>query len=159
MSLSLLRARFPALADWIEAAPGVRVELLSGPAPALRLDGVQLASRHDPRAEAELQARLVPAGAARATLYGFAQGELVRVLLARPGLRALRVVVLAPAAAREVFALGQADWLADERVELVHRPAWRNSSCPSVPLRPTCAWPATRPRVCGTSSRSNSRRR
>lgn len=120
MSLALLRARWAALAAWIEAAPPVRVALAAGPSTALCIDGVRLASRHDPRAEAELQARLVPVLAPRATLYGCAQGELARVLLARPALRALRVVVLAPGATREVFRRGAADWLADERVELVH---------------------------------------
>jgi len=118
---ALLRSRFPELARWIEAAPEPgRVEWLPGPRRALAIDGVQLASRYDPRAEAELQARLVPPGARRATLYGFAQGEIVRVLLARRELEHLRVVPLDPSVARAVFArCDPADWLGDPRVELV----------------------------------------
>ena len=66
MSLAILRARAPELARWIdESPPHRRVEWLPGAHPALRVDGVQLASRHDPRAEAELQARPAPAGPGR----------------------------------------------------------------------------------------------
>jgi len=118
MSLARLRARFPGVADELERAPRARVELLAG-AQTLRIDGVQLASRYDPRPEAELQARLVPADAPHATVYGPGQGELVRVLLARPGLCRLRVVVLAPAATRAVLERLAAEWLDDARVELV----------------------------------------
>lgn len=148
MSLALLRGRFPQLAPWIEAAPGpLRIERLDGPHPALRLDGVQLASRHDPFSEAQHQARLVPIDAPRATVYGFAQGELVRVLLARTALRALRVVVLAPAAAREVLARHEADWLEDERVELVHPAGLAELELPF------CASPADLRLACDEAAR------
>lgn len=147
MSLALLRARWAPLARWIEAAPPVRVEPRAGPSATLCIDGVQLASRHAPRAEAELQARLVPAQAARATLYGCAEGELARVLLARPELRALRVVVLAPGATRAVFAHAAADWLADERVELVHP-----GDCTELEL-PFAASPADLRLACDEAAR------
>jgi hypothetical protein len=114
-----LASRFPEVARWIEAAPPLGSVVWSrGPHPTLVVDGVQLASRHDPRAEAELQARLVPGEAERAALYGFAQGEIVAVLLARAALRRLRVVVLNPSVAREVLARCPAPWLADKRIEL-----------------------------------------
>jgi hypothetical protein len=113
--------RFPRVARWIAGAPEPgTLALTGGPHPSLVVDGVQLASRHDPRAEAELQARLVPAQAGEATLYGFAQGEIARVLLARPRLARLAVVVLAPSAARAVLARFDAAWLGDPRVELLH---------------------------------------
>jgi hypothetical protein len=118
----VLARRFPAVLAWIEAAPAVaEVEAVEGArAPTLKIRGVQLEGAVDPRAEAELQARLVPAGASEATVYGIAQGTLVRRLLERPSLARLRVVVLDPAVAGAVLErLGQDDWLADERVELV----------------------------------------
>ncbi len=117
---ALLARRFPALLAWIENAPRrARVEWLPGPHPALRIDGIQLASRFDPRSEAELQARLVPPGARSAALYGFAQGDLVRALLARERLEHLRVFVLDPSVARASLEhLEHEDWLADGRVEL-----------------------------------------
>ena len=116
----VLARRFPALLAWLEAAPPRAVELRDGPHPALAIDGIQLASRFDPRGEAELQSRLVPADSKRATLYGFAQGELARLLLARAELERLRVVVLDPSVARASFEhCDQCDWLADPRVVLV----------------------------------------
>lgn len=111
--------RFPEVARALAAASApAEVGWLAGPTPALVVDGVQLASRVDARAEAALQARLVPEHAERATLYGFAQGELARVLLARPALRALDVVVLSAAVARAVLERCPAEWLADTRVRL-----------------------------------------
>jgi hypothetical protein len=120
MSLARIRRRFPGLAEWIAHGPSGAIQIRPGPAPALALDGVQLRSRFDPRAEAELQARLVPEGAERATVYGCGQTELVARLLARPALRALRVVVLAPEVARAVIEHEAPAWLDDPRVELVH---------------------------------------
>jgi len=112
--------RFPEVARALAAAPApAEVGWLAGPTPALVIDGVQLASRVDARAEAVLQARLVPERAERATLYGFAQGELARVLLARPALRALDVVVLCASVARAVLERCPAEWLADPRVRLL----------------------------------------
>jgi hypothetical protein len=107
--------------EWIAAAPSIGpVEALAGAAPALRVAGVQLASRHDPRGEAELQAGLVPADARHATVYGPGQGELVRALLRRPALETLRVVILNRSVTRVVLERVPCDdWLGDRRVELV----------------------------------------
>lgn len=118
---SIVERRWPALRVWLDAAPPARVEEVAcTPARALRVDGIQLESAYDPRAEAELQGRLVPEGARSATLYGFAQGSLARVLLRRAGIERLRVVILNPSVARaSLERFEHADWLADERVELV----------------------------------------
>lgn len=109
------------VAAWIAAGPSISaVEVLEGACTALRVAGVQLASRHDPRAEAELQARLIPPEALRATVYGLGQGELVRTLLRRRALEHLRVVVLNRALTRLVLERVPCDdWLRDPRVELV----------------------------------------
>ena len=87
MSLALVERRFPEVARAVRAVgEPAGVAWSAGPVPVLTLDGVQLESRHDARAEAELQARLVPEGARAATVYGTAQGTLVRLLLARAAL-------------------------------------------------------------------------
>jgi hypothetical protein len=117
---ALLARRFPRAPGWFERAGEPAIEPLAGPAPALCVDGVQLESAFDPRAEAELQQRLVPAAARVATVHGFAQGTLVRVLLARASLERLDVVLLAARAARASLArVDHSDWLCDERVRLV----------------------------------------
>ena len=118
----VLARRAPRILELLERAPAPRevLRLDGAPAPVLRLDGVQLASAYDPRAEAELQARLVPRGSPRATLYGVGGGALPRALLAREELRELVVCVLAPTALRSLLAHGDhADWLDDPRVRLV----------------------------------------
>lgn len=119
---AVLAERFPALLPWIEAGPEpAEVQVLrDGPAATLRIDGLQLASGYDPRAEAELQASLVPADAGEATVYGLGTGALPRHLLTRPHLRHLRVVAFHPGVLRVLCEqMDQSDWLADPRVELV----------------------------------------
>ncbi len=118
----LLARRAPELLHVLDDAPAPREELaiVGVPAPVLRIDGVQLASAYDPRAEAELQALLVPRGSSRATLYGVGGGALPRVLLARDELEELVVCVLSPTAfARTLAHADHSDWLADPRVRLV----------------------------------------
>ncbi|MEQ1892880.1 MAG: 6-hydroxymethylpterin diphosphokinase MptE-like protein [Planctomycetota bacterium] len=121
MSRALVERRFPALAAALKAAGEFeRVAWSVGPVPVLTLDGVQLESRFDARAEAELQARLVPLQARTVTVYGTAQGTLVRLLLARKSIERLRVVVLNPRVFAAVLAHVRCeDWLADPRLELV----------------------------------------
>jgi hypothetical protein len=121
VSQALVERRFPEVARAVRAAgEACRVGWSAGPMPALSIEGVQLESRYDARAEAELQARLVPAEARRVTTYGTAQGTLVRLLLERESLERLRVVVLNPGVFAAVLAHVPADdWLADPRLELV----------------------------------------
>jgi len=119
--LQLVARRWPRVLGVLERAdaPG-SVEVVTGrPEPTLAIDGIWLTSAYDRAAEARLQARLVPAGAREAWVYGVALGDLPRELLSRAELERLHVVVLAPGAARvalERFEHG--DWLGDPRVEL-----------------------------------------
>ena len=118
---AILARRWPEVLDWLESTPELRLEVVDdAPAPALRVDGIQLASAWTPADEARMQGALVPAGTASATVYGLAQGNLPRLLLARPGLLSLRVVLLSRAAALAAFTYVELyDWLDDPRVELV----------------------------------------
>lgn len=118
----IARRRWPALLEVLESARGLDdVRAIDRGAATLSIGGVQLTSARDRRAEARLQARLVRAGSREATVYGVALGDLPRELLARPELERLRVVVLNAAVVRAAWSRFDAsDWLADERVELVH---------------------------------------
>lgn len=111
--------RWPALAAELDrlAPPAEAVWVAGVPQPTLRVDGVQLCGAVDPRAEAALQAERAPMEAARVTVYDPAQGALPRALLARPRLRHLEVVLLAPAAFRATWdRVRHDDWLGDPRV-------------------------------------------
>lgn len=134
---SVLEERWPALARRIlEAKPPPSVRRLAhGGTRTLLIGGIQLTSARDRRAEARLQASLIPSDASVATVYGLALGDLPRELLGREELRELRVVVLNLGLARLALASGDSltvggaleardrleagDWLADPRVELI----------------------------------------
>lgn len=124
-ALDALARRAPAIWAWLRAREEGASQANGQPAVrrvaghALEVDGIRLESAHDARGEARLQARLVPADARRATLYGLAQGTLLRELLARPALEALRVVLLSPRAALASLERDEHPWIEDERVELV----------------------------------------
>lgn len=115
----MLEARWPELWSQIGAPGPAAHEIVERRERTARIAGVQLSSAYDRRAEAELQAARVPAGAPRAACYGVGLGDLPRALLARPELRELLVVPLAPQVLRLALELeDQRDWLADPRVDL-----------------------------------------
>lgn len=86
----------------------------------LRVEGIHLTSR-DRQAEAELQATaLLGKNLSHVWVYGFALGDLPRLLLRQHQVGQLRVVILN----KQIFCasmwhFSQGDWLSDPRVELV----------------------------------------
>lgn len=135
-ALEVVRRRFPDVFQALgEAAPPRAIERVGA---SLRVDGITLASAVDGEGEAQLQAGRVPAGAARATCYGLGMGWLPRVLLQRPGLQALDLVLLAPAADRAVLermCMDDANWLADPRLA-VHLARERSEPASPFALAP-----------------------
>ncbi|HED64780.1 MAG TPA: DUF115 domain-containing protein [Planctomycetes bacterium] len=117
---TILERRWPSLLEWLRGAEEGDLLLVERvPAPALHLDGVQLASAYAPNAEAKLQASLIPEGTTHATVYGLGQGALPRELLRRRELEKLTVVLLSRAAASAAVRYVELfDWLDDPRVEL-----------------------------------------
>lgn len=118
---AILAQRWPRVLKALESAQLPRVQVLRGEhSQTLSVSGIQLESAWDPQAEAQLQASLVPQAAARLTVYGLAQGQLVRTCLARPALRQLKLVILScPASRASLTFFDHTEWLADERLELV----------------------------------------
>lgn len=139
-NIELIETRWPAVAAWLTSAEmpedvGVYDDT---PVATLRVEGIQLASAYDPRAEAELQARLIPLGSPRATVYGLGQGELVRVLLERAEIEVVRVVLMNPAVDRAVLAtFDLTSVLSDRRVEVV-RADDEFDLVPPFTLSPAC---------------------
>lgn len=118
--LALIEQRWPALAAILtEVQLGdLQVELCEGAGSTLLVNGIQLTSRHDRVAEANLQAKSLPE-VQTLHIYGTGLGDLQRVLLARPHLKRLHVHIMH----RSLFALVLAllehdDWLQDPRVHL-----------------------------------------
>lgn len=84
--LAIIEQRWPRLAAHLTVAQlgDLQVELCEGLSSTLLVNGIQLTSRHDRVAEAELQAATLPDGPVL-HLYGTGLGDLQKVLLARPG--------------------------------------------------------------------------
>jgi len=85
---------------------------------SFRVNGIQLASSYDPRAEALLQAEVLPREA-QLTLYGMGLGHLPELLLRRSELTELRIILLNRALFLTLLSrLDMSAWLQDERLEL-----------------------------------------
>lgn len=88
-----------------------------GDVQTLVVDGIQLHSRYAPQHEARLQADLIPQGHAVVHVYGLANGDLIRELLARPEVTRLCLILMNAAVDRTNFTLfDHTDWLSDPRV-------------------------------------------
>lgn len=122
-NLAVLRQRWPEVAARTERQPvdGLAAEVVEGHEQTLRIDGIQLTSRHGRLAEAQLQAASLPEGAPEVHLYGCGLGDLQRVLLADPRLQRLQVHILNGALLGLVLQVADhTDWLSDSRVTLAY---------------------------------------
>ncbi|HDX8349385.1 TPA: motility associated factor glycosyltransferase family protein [Aeromonas veronii] len=118
--LAIIEQRWPRLAAHLTVAQlgDLQVELCEGLSSTLLVNGIQLTSRHDRVAEAELQAATLPDGPVL-HLYGTGLGDLQKVLLARTRLETLHVHIMHHNLFTLVLALLEHDeWLQDPRVEL-----------------------------------------
>lgn len=118
--LAIIEQRWPRLAAHLTVAQlgDLQVELCEGISSTLLVNGIQLTSRHNRVAEAELQAASLPM-APVLHLYGTGLGDLQRTLLARRDLRTLHIHILNQSLFTLVLALlEQDDWLQDPRVHL-----------------------------------------
>lgn len=94
------------------------VELRSRRDVSVAVNGIQLASAYNRAAEARLQIRAIAEDAPRVTVYGVGLGDVPAALLEREALCELRVVVLSVPELLGLLEHGNAEWLADPRVEL-----------------------------------------
>lgn len=121
-NLQVIQRRWPAMAErlLLENAGALKADLVEGLGSTLSIDGIQLTSRHDRLAEADLQASSLPLDAAIVHVYGTGLGDLQSRLLVRVGLAKLYVHVLNGSVFTLVLQLlDQSPWLADPRVELL----------------------------------------
>lgn len=120
-NLAVVRRRWPQLAAALAQQAELGVELQSGYAPTLIVEGIQLTSNYDRLAEAEAQAAEVATEAPVVMLYGLGLGELPRLLLARPATRQLLLQVMNLALLRSQLTVADhGDWLVDVRLNLIY---------------------------------------
>jgi len=118
---AVVAQRWPAVMQRLsgEDPSSVPAQLLEGQGSTLSVAGIQLTSRHDRLAEAQIQADSLPAESPVIHLYGTGLGDLQRVLLACDRLQQLYVHILNGALFALVMQLlEQSDWLSDPRVVL-----------------------------------------
>lgn len=120
-NLAMLEHRWPELAAVVaeQAVDTLSVDLVEGRQSTLKINGVQLTSRHDRAGEAALQAMSLNAAEGVIHLYGVGLGELPLAFLAKPDLQRLDIRILN----ETIFALilhlaDQCQWLADPRVSM-----------------------------------------
>lgn len=117
---AIIELRWPALFALLKQQDisQIRAELVEGQSSTLKINGIQLTSRHYRDREAEQQAASVVA-APVLYLYGTGLGELPRELLKRHDLQQLQIHLLNESLFVLVLhVLDQRDWLSDPRVEL-----------------------------------------
>jgi hypothetical protein len=122
-NLAVIAQRWPEVAQRLSAedTSSVPAQLLEGNSSTLSIAGIQLTSRHDRLAEAQLQADSLPANSPVVHLYGTGLGDLQRVLLTSGTLQHLHVHILNGALfAFVLHVLEQQDWLSDACVLLAY---------------------------------------
>lgn len=120
-NLAVIEQRWPEIALRLsaETPSSVPVVLVEGRAWTVSVAGIQLTSRHDHLAEAQIQAASLPANCPVVHLYGTGLGDLQRVLLQAHTLLELHMHILNGALFMQVLRLvDQQDWLTDPRVVL-----------------------------------------
>lgn len=117
--LAMIEARWPALAAPLAAAQlgELQIELCEGLSSTLLVNHIQLTSRHDRVAEAQLQADSLP-DTRELHLYGTGLGDLPRTLLTRDNLERLHVHIMNRSLFALILALLEQEWLQDSRVQL-----------------------------------------
>lgn len=123
---AVLAERWPAVMQRLsgEDPSSVPAQLLEGQGSTLSVAGIQLTSRHDRLAEAQMQADSLPAKSPVIHLYGAGLGDLQRMLLASDSLQQLHVHILNGALFVLVMQLLEhIDWLGDPRVVLSYADA------------------------------------
>lgn len=125
-NLAVIDQRWPDVAQRlrVENAEAVPAQLVEGRESTLSIGGIQLTSRHDRLAEAQIQTQSLPHNSPVVHLYGTALGDLQRVMLAGHLLQTLYVHILNGALFALVLQLlEQDDWLSDPRVHLAYADA------------------------------------
>ena len=120
--VELIQRRWPALAArlLVEDTSPLQADLVEGLGSTLSVNGIQLTSRHDRVAEAQLQAASLAPDSPVLHVYGTGLGDLQAELLAREPLQRLYVHILNGAVFALVLQLLEQPWLEDPRVELLY---------------------------------------
>ncbi|MEH6733286.1 MAG: 6-hydroxymethylpterin diphosphokinase MptE-like protein [Shewanella sp.] len=121
-NIAIINKRWPQIAKHLKQTSfeHLDAQLVTGLTQTIRVNGVQLSSRHDRIAEAKLFIETLPQSASKVSLYGIGMGDTVSLLVDNPTLQEINIYLLNMA----MFALlltytDQQEWLDDARVKLM----------------------------------------
>lgn len=120
-NLSIIAKRWPIVAAAIKSQSIDQLDayLVQGQNQTISVNGIQLSSRHDRIAEAQLFINILPVDATHVTVYGVGMGDVPSLLIDNPQYQSINVCIMNLA----VFALllcytDQSEWLAHPSVIL-----------------------------------------
>ncbi|VEF25292.1 Uncharacterized protein conserved in bacteria [Shewanella baltica] len=124
-NLNIIVKRWPIVAAAVknQTINELDAHLVNGRNQTISVNGIQLSSRHDRLAEAQLFISTLPADATHVTVYGVGMGDVATILACDPSLKYIRICPLN----LSLFVLlltytDQSEWLSNPRVELEHQP-------------------------------------
>ena len=124
-NINLIEQRWPVVAAAIksQSIDHLDAHLVSGQNQTISVNGIQLSSRHNRLAEAQLFISTLPKDATRVTVYGVGMGDVPSLLIDNPQYQSIDVCIMNLA----VFALlicytDQREWLSHPNVTLIGTP-------------------------------------
>lgn len=123
-NLNIISQRWPTLASGLkfDSINDFDACLITGNNQTISVNGIQLSSRHDRMAEAQIFIQQLPPNCSLVTVYGVGMGDVATLLTDDPNYKRITICLLN----LSLFALliaytDQSEWLTDPRVNLIHK--------------------------------------
>ena len=120
-NLEIIKQRWPLLGQALSTISvlDLNAHLVQGTEQTISVNGIQLSSRHNRIAEAQLLISQLPSNYSEATVYGVGMGDVPTILVQNSAIKRIRICLLNV----NLFALlltytDQRQWLSDQRIEL-----------------------------------------
>lgn len=137
-NLSIIAKRWPIVAAAIksQSIDQLDAHLVQGQNQTISVNGIQLSSRHDRIAEAQLFINTLPVDATHVTVYGIGMGDIPNLLIDNPQYLSIDVCILN----LSVFALlisytDQSEWLSHPSINLIAHPSTK-LNYPNIAITP-----------------------
>ncbi|MGW7675658.1 motility associated factor glycosyltransferase family protein [Shewanella sp. S23-S33] len=124
-NLEVINRRWPLLSQVLNTASvsDLNAHLVQGREQTISVNGIQLSSRHNRIAEAQLLIGQLPRNCSRATVYGVGMGDVPTILVQNSTIKRINICLLNV----NLFSLlltytDQREWLSDQRLELEYQP-------------------------------------
>ena len=123
-NLEIIKQRWPLLGQALSTISvlDLNAHLVQGTEQTISVNGIQLSSRHNRIAEAQLLISQLPSNSSEATIYGVGMGDVPTILVQKSAIKHIRIYLLN----LNLFALlltytDQREWLSDQRLELEYQ--------------------------------------